>query len=160
METKPGLTVTSYSDYMRCLAAKYSDHGLASGEPPVSPASIGHDLLPILAAHHQSLKAAPMSNLALLNPFLSQESKSPLPGLLESIKRQKEDPLDLRDKMKKLKEESQSPVSPVFSPVSASSRPIMDWSVQEVADFVAGVSDCGQYAKVTLKRFTLLNFKL
>ena len=150
METKPGLTVTSYSDYMRCLAAKYSDHGLASGEPPVSPASIGHDLLPILAAHHQSFKAAPMSNLALINPFLSQvsENKNALPGLLESIKRQKEDPLDLRDKMKKLKEESQSPVSPVFSPVSAH-RPIMDWSVQEVADFVAGVSDCGQYAKVT-----------
>lgn len=149
METKPGLTVTSYSDYMRCLAAKYSDHGLASGEPPVSPASIGHELLPILAAH-QSFKAAPMSNLALLNPFLSQVSENKSSLLLESMKRQKEDPLDLRDKMKKLKEESQSPVSPVFSPVSAS---IMDWSVQEVADFVAGVSDCGQYAKVIEMRF-------
>ena len=148
METKPGLSVTSYSDYMRCLAAKYSDNGLASGEPPVSPAIMGHDLLPILAAQ-QSFKAAPMSNLALLNPFLSQvsENKSPFPGLLENIKRQqKEDPLDLRDNMKKLKEESKSP-SPLSSPLSAS-RPIMDWSVEEVAEFVAGVGDCGQYAKV------------
>ena len=147
METKPGLAVTSYSDYMRCLAAKYNDHSTASGEHPVSPpAPLGHDLLPILAAQ-QSFKAAPMSNLALLNPFLVSESKSPLPGLLESIKRQKDDPLDLRDKMKKLKEEAKSP-SPMFSPLS---RPIMDWSVEEVAEFVAGVSDCGQYAKVRLE---------
>lgn len=156
MDTKPGLTVTSYSDYMRCLAAKYSDHSPVSGEHPVpvSPPTMGQDLLPILAAQ-QSLKAAPM---ALLNPFLSQvaERQSPLPVLVESIKRHKEDPLDLRDKMKKIKEESKSP-SPVSSPLPVS-RLILDWSVEEVAEFVAGVGDCRQYAKV-IQSFTLLNFQ-
>ena len=153
MDTKSGL-VTSYSDYMRCLAAKYSDNiGPTTVEPPVSPA-IARDLLPILAAR-QTFKATQKNSLPLLTPFPLQvsENKSHIPGLLENVKRHKEDPLDLTDKMKKLKEESKSP-SPVLNHLLSPTphqRPMTDWSVEDVASFVAEVNDCGQYSKVSVE---------
>ena len=119
--------LTSYSDYMRCLAAKYNNNqggGPGGGPGPHSPANtLKADLLPLLAAHGSAFPAAfSLPGLGLFNPFLasqasqasdtkpgqpvlppptSSSSSSPPPS--ERLKRPKEDPLDLTDK--KLKRE-------------------------------------------------------
>ena len=170
--------LTSYSDYMRCLAAKYNN------TPP--PTTIKADILPLLAAHGSGFPAAfSLPGLSLFNPFLasqasqasdskpgapvlpptsntsSSSSSSPPPS--ERLKRPKEDPLDLTDKRLKREEraerererrgssstdEKRSP-SPRSRPATPKIPSMADWSVEEVAEFVSKVDDCQDYAKVS-----------
>jgi len=165
--------VTSYSDYMRCLAAKYNNNQNSPPAPTSIPSSLKHDLLPLLAAHQSAFPAFSLPGLSLFNPFLSQQNevKPPVTSIqshpspprdepIERPKRPKEDPLDLTDKRLK-REEPQSDTdtsksrreSTGSSVNSSHERSIetktpLDWSVEEVSDFVSTVEDCSQYAKV------------
>ena len=102
--------VTSYSDYMRCLAAKYNNNQNSPPAPTSIPSSLKHDLLPLLAAHQSAFPAFSLPGLSLFNPFLSQQNEvkppvtsipshpsPPRDGPIERPKRHKEDPLDLTD---------------------------------------------------------------
>ena len=163
--------LTSYSDYMRCLAAKYNNN------PP--PTTIKADILPLLAAHGSGFPAAfSLPGLSLFNPFLasqasqasdskpgapvlpptsntsSSSSSSPPPS--ERLKRPKEDPLDLTDKKLKREEreeraqsrEERRSASPGSRPPTPKNLSMAEWSVEEVAEFVSKVDDCQDYAKV------------
>ena len=161
--------VTSYSDYMRCLAAKYNNNpqspppAPASTQPPI-PSTLKHELLPLLAAHQSAFPAFSLPGLSLFNPFLSQASETKPPassGLTagpreethERLKRPKDDPLDLTDKKMKKEEpeeaEDRRSVSPSASlNKTPKNQSLLDWTVEEVEEFVSKVDDCGQYAKV------------
>ena len=170
--------MTSYSDYMRCLAAKYNNNPQspppppAASAPPPLPSTLKHELLPLLAAHQSAFPAFSLPGLSLFNPFLSQasETKSPASSPLttasvlpreethERLKRPMDDPLDLTDKKMKKEDpedaEDRRSVSPSASMNKApKSSSLLDWTVEEVEEFVSKVDDCGQYAKVR----TLIN---
>ena len=160
--------LTSYSDYMRCLAAKYNNNqtGPTSG-PQKTP-----DLLPLLAAHGSPFPAAfSIPGLSLFNPFLSSPASdtkpsvnnvsttittTTTPSVNERLKRPKEDPLDLTDKKLKRETREESVESEKASEEgkrTPSPGPrltaMADWTVEEVAEFVSKVDDCQHYAKVT-----------
>ena len=149
--------MTSYSDYMRCLAAKYNNNQTGASSGPNKT-----DLLPLLAAHGSPFPAAfSLPGLSLFNPFLTSVASDTKPSVsttvssnnIERLKRPKEDPLDLTDK--KLKREtsveSEKPRSEGKRTPSPRARDLADWSVEEVAEFVSKVDDCQNYAKVTAK---------
>jgi len=162
--------VTSYSDYMRCLAAKYNNNQNSPPAPTSIPSSLKHDLLPHYWLHISLLFQHFLCLGSHFNPFLSQQNevKPPVTSIpspprdepIERPKRPKEDPLDLTDKRLK-REEPQSDTdtsksrreSTGSSVNSSHERSIetktpLDWSVEEVSDFVSTVEDCSQYAKV------------
>ena len=140
--------LTSYSDYMRCLAAKYNNNppGGPGGAGPAN--TIKADILPLLAAHGSAFPAAAFSlpGLGLFNPFLasqasqasdskpgppvlpptstsSSSSSSPPPS--ERLKRPKEDPLDLTDKkLKREKREERAQSREERRSASPGSRPL------------------------------------
>ena len=172
--------LTSYSDYMRCLAAKYNNNQPGGPGAPGGPANtIKADILPLLAAHGSAFPAAfSLPGLSLFNPFLASQtsqasdtkpgpintSSSPPPS--ERLKRPKEDPLDLTDKKLKReereesertsrtsREEKRSP-SPRSRPPTPKILSLTDWSVEEVAEFVSKVDDCQDYAKVSTEQST------
>ena len=169
--------MTSYSDYMRCLAAKYNNNqtsGPALSSPPQKA-----DLLPLLAAHGSHFPAAfSIPGLSLFNPFLTSQASDSKPAptvnitsnASERLKRPKEDPLDLTDKKLKREdsvesEKSLSPKtprtpSPRVRPNTPKTRAMADWTVEEVAEFVSKVDDCQHYAKVTMLTYLALHLKL
>ena len=177
--------VTSYSDYMRCLAAKYNNNQNSPPAPTSIPSSLKHDLLPLLAAHQSAFPAFSLPGLSLFNPFLSQQNevKPPVTSIpshpspprdepIERPKRPKEDPLDLTDKRLK-REEPQSDTDTSKSrrestgssdnsshEKSIETKTPLDWSVEEVSDFVSTVEDCSQYAKVKISLNAFMNKKI
>ena len=68
--------LTSYSDYMRCLAAKYNNNQPGGPGGPGGPANtIKADILPLLAAHGSAFPAAfSLPGLSLFNPFLASQA--------------------------------------------------------------------------------------
>jgi len=166
--------VTSYSDYMRCLAAKYNNNQNSPPAPTSLPSTLKHDLLPLLAAHQSAFPAfsqISLPGLSLFNPFLSQQNEvkppvtniashpsSPREEPIERPKRPKEDPLDLTDKRLKREETHSDTETSNSNPrrestgssvnSSQETKTLLDWSVEEVSDFVSTVEDCSQYAKV------------
>ena len=138
MDTRvSGAGVTSYSDYMRCLAAKYNNNQNATTPTPTTIPSptLKHDLIPLLAAHQSAFPGLSFPGLSLFHPFLSPHSEVK-PNLSQSqpneeqkgsLKRPKEDPLDLTDK--KMKREPSSP--PSTPRRTAGTTPIMLRSIPE-----------------------------
>ena len=163
MDTRvSGAGVTSYSDYMRCLAAKYNNNQNAATPTSVPSPTLKHDLIPLLAAHQSAFPGLSFPGLSLFHPFLSPHSELK-PNLSQSqtneeqkgsLKRPKEDPLDLTDKKMKREPSSDdtdqrdSQSEPSKENMTTKTKSVTDWTVKDVEEFVSTVEDCSQYSKV------------
>ena len=154
---------TSYSDYMRCLAAKYNNNQQSVPQLPGLPGpAFKHDLLPLLAAHQSPAFPFPVPGLSLLHPFLSPGVKKHEPDTEtetqeHTVKQEseKDDPLDLTEKKltqnieveTKEIQKAKSPASQTFYKTQRNKN-CLEWTVEEVEQFVESIDECKEYSKV------------